>query len=159
MERREGREPEACGPLEVEVPRLVHDEAVEGHGHELGVGATPQVRLGGDDTGDLVSHGEPRHALAERVDPACVVLADHDGVPVLHHAPGHALRDEHIEPVHRGSPHLHPDLARPRLGGRDLDQCSRSSLVCKSECLHCSLLFGDDGSTYARATAPWSRDL
>ena len=50
VERREGRESEACRPLEVEVPGLVHDEAVEGHGHELGVGAAPQVRLGGDDT-------------------------------------------------------------------------------------------------------------
>jgi len=146
VERREGRESEACRPLEVEVPGLVHDEAVEGHGHELGVGAAPQVRLGGDDTGDLVAHGEPCHALAERIDLACVVLAYHYGVPVLHHAPGHALRDEHIEPVHRGSPHLHPDLARPRLGGRDLDHRSRSSFVCKSERLHAPSLRSRDGS-------------
>jgi hypothetical protein len=136
VERRDGREPYARRSLEFEVPGLVHHEAVQRHGHELGVGAPPQMRLGRDDAGDLVAEGEPGRALPERVDLARDVLADHDGVPVLHHASGHPLGHEHVEPVDRRRAHLDPNLAWSGLGGRDLDDRSRSSLVRQSERLH-----------------------
>lgn len=73
----------------------MHDEAVQGNGDELGVRAAPQMVLGRDDAGDLVADVEPGRALPERVDRARDVLADHDGIPVLHHALGHPVGHEH----------------------------------------------------------------
>lgn len=108
------------------------------------------MRLGGDDTGDLVAHGEPRHALAERIDLARVVLADHDGVSVLHHAPGHALRDNTSNPFTEEARTFTRTSPGPGSGvGTSITAAGAPSSVSPNAFML---------PPYARATAPRSRD-
>ncbi len=99
-------------PAAVQVETLGHpgDTVLLADGEVLAEAAVAEVRLH-HDAEDLVSGREQRCALAERLDHAGEVLAEHDRVAVLHHALEHAGGHRPVEAVHRRRLHLDQDLA------------------------------------------------